>query len=107
MHLLALAAVAAINLQSVLLPPAAVGKGYGVYARNDGFGVKSAPTLDLCGRTGYGSEKLRVDRLQVNYLHPQQPLGLSNEVVRYKPGGAKQALREVLQHARSCPAQPI
>jgi len=113
MHVLALAvaalvgATAAPTLQTAILKPAQVGTGYGVYARSDGFGVKSAPTLDLCGRTGYGSEKLRVDRLQVNYLHPKQALGLSNEVVRYKAGGAKQALREVLQHARSCPATPI
>jgi hypothetical protein len=101
------AATAAPNLQTVILKPTQVGKGYGVYARTDGFGVKAAPTLDLCGRTGYASEKKRVDRLQVNYLKVKTPIGLSNEVVRYKPGGAKQALHEVLQHARSCPSTPI
>jgi hypothetical protein len=105
MKALALAAVAlaAPNLSTAILKPAQVGKGYGVYARQDGFGVKAAPTLDLCGRKGYASEKLRVDRLQVNYLRAQTPLGLSNEVVRYKAGGAKQALREVALHAMSCP----
>lgn len=100
-------ALAAPNLSTVILKPAQVGKGYGVYARKDGFGVKSAPTLDLCGRKGYASEKLRVDRLQVDYLKPNVRLGISNEVVRYKPGGATQAMREVVQHLRSCPKTPI
>jgi hypothetical protein len=100
---LAALALAAPNLSTVILKPAQVGKGYGVYARSDGFGVKAAPTLDLCGRGGYASEKLRVDRLQVNYLKAKSTLGLSNEVVRYKPGGAKQAISEVARHAASCP----
>jgi hypothetical protein len=111
MKVLALAALlgatSAINLQSVMLKPTEVGKGYGVYARKDGFGVKAAPTLDLCGRQGYSSEKLRVDRLQVDYIKKQTRLGLSNELVRYKPGGAAKAMREVLQHATSCPSHAI
>ena len=113
MHVLALAAsalvaaTAAPNLNTVILKPTQVGKGYGVYVRTDGFGVKAAPTLDLCGRKGYPSETKRVGRLQVNYLKAKQPLGLSNEIVRYKPGGAKQALREVALHARTCPSTPI
>src|SRR4051794_26443286 len=101
------AATAAPNLNTVILKPAQVGTGYGIYARSDGFGVKAAPTLDLCGRKGYPSETKRIGRLQVNYLKAKQPIGLSNEVVRYKPGGAKQALREVLQHAQTCPSTAI
>jgi hypothetical protein len=104
---LALAGSAALDLRTVILPPNQVGQGYQLVARNDGFGVKSAPTLDLCGRDGYPSEKLRVDRLQVNYLKQRTTLGLSNEVVRYKTGGARQALREVGLHAMSCPRAPI
>ena len=113
MHVLAIAASALIattaapNLRNVILSPTQVGKGYGIYARTDGFGVKAAPTLDLCGRKGYASETKRVDRLQVNYLKAKTAIGLSNEVVRYKPGGAKQALREVLQHAQSCPSTAV
>jgi hypothetical protein len=102
-----LTSTSAIDLRTVLLPPAQVGKGYQLVARSDGFGVKSAPTLDLCGRSGYASEALRVDRLQVNYLKPNTKLGLSVEVVRYKPGGTKQALREVGLHAMSCPQTPV
>src|SRR5690348_12190405 len=102
-----LSATSTIDLRTVLLRPAQVGQGYQLIARSDGFGVKSAPTLDLCGRKGYASEKLRVDRLQVNYLKARTQLGLSNEVVRYKAGGAKQALREVGLHALSCPSTPV
>lgn len=106
--LLVAAAAAPINLNNVLLKPAQVGKGYAAYYRTDGFGVKAAPTLDLCGRAGYPSEKQRVGRLQVNYLKEKEPIGLSNEVVTYKSaGGAQQALREVLQHARTCPNKAI
>src|SRR3954452_20617334 len=110
MKFIALAAAAlvatasSIDLRTVILKPAQVGKGYILVARNDGFGVKSAPPLDLCGRKGYASEKLRADRLQVNYLKQNTALGLSNEVVTYKPGGAKKALGEVLRHAIFVPA---
>jgi hypothetical protein len=102
-----LGAAAGPNLGKVILTPAQVGKGYNLYARSDGFGVASAPTLDLCGRKGYPSEKLRVGRLQVNYLKKKSALGLSNEVVTYKAGGAAQALREVAQHAATCPHTPV
>jgi hypothetical protein len=103
----AFAATSTLDLRTVILRPAQVGTGYQLIARSDGFGVKAAPTLDLCGRKGYPSEKLRVDRLQVNYLKQKTQLGLSNEVVRYKPGGAKQAMREVGLHAMSCPHTPV
>jgi hypothetical protein len=103
----AFAATSSLDLRTVVLRPTQVGKGYQLVARSDGFGVQAAPTLDLCGRKGYPSEKLRVDRLQVNYLKQKTQLGLSNEVVRYKPGGAKQAMREVGLHALSCPHTPV
>jgi hypothetical protein len=91
----------------MVLTPGQVGPGYVLLQRQDGFGVKSTVTLDLCGRAGYPSEKLRTARLQVNYLKRGTTLGLSNEVVRYKSGGARQALEEAMQHARSCPSTPI
>jgi hypothetical protein len=104
---LALTSAASLDLRTVILPPGQVGKGYQLIARSDGFGVKAAPTLDLCGRKGYTSEKLRVDRLQVNYLKQGTAIGLSNEVVRYKAGGAAKALREVALRAVSCPQSPV
>ena len=101
------AAAAAPDVQKLLLLPAQVGKGYAVYQRKDGAGVNGTVTLDLCGRTGYASEKQRTTRLQVNYLKSPKEPGLSNEVVTYKPGGAALAMREVLQHAQNCPSTPI
>ena len=103
--LLALAA-AAPNVGKLILKPAQVGKGYARFERRDGVGV-TTPTLNLCRRTGYPSEKLRTARLQVDYLKRGVTIGLSNEVVAYKSGGAKQAMREVRRHALHCPKTPI
>jgi len=103
------------NVDKILLAPEAqVGKGYVLVQRSDSFGVKGTVTLDICGRSGYFSEALRAARIQVNYIkqgvdyvkHPGT-LGLSNEVVRYQPGGAKEAMQEVLRHAVTCPHRPI
>jgi hypothetical protein len=102
-----LSPAAAPDLREAILTPAQVGSGYELVPRQDGFGVKAARTLDLCGTTGYASEKLRTDRLQVNYLKANAALGLSNEVVTYKGGGAEQAMREVAQHAAFCPRTPV
>ena len=106
--LLALVALVATgpSVTKLILKPAQVGKGYVLLERRDGVGVVNTVTLDLCGNTAYPSEKLRTDRLQVNYLKRGSMLGLSNEVVTYKPGGAKQAMHEVLQHALHCPKTP-
>jgi hypothetical protein len=94
------------NLTKLLLKPSAVGAGYVLIQRNDGKGTAQR-TLDLCGTSNYASERLRVDRLQVDYLKQNARLALSNEVVTYKPGGAAQAMREVAQHAANCPRKPI
>jgi hypothetical protein len=107
--LLVLAAIVASppNVTKMVLTPAQVGQGYVLLQRRDGLGVKNTVTMDLCGRTGYPSEKLRTARLQVNYLKRGTTLGLSNEVDAYKPGGAAQAMGEALRHARSCPSTPV
>jgi hypothetical protein len=106
--LLALIALAATapNVGKLILEPAQVGKGYARFERGDGVGL-TAPTLNLCGRTGYPSEKLRTARLQVNYLKRGGTIGLSNEVVAYEPVGAKQAMRELRRHVLHCPKTPI
>ena len=104
--LAAVALAATPSVPSLILKPAQVGKGYVLFARSDGFGLKTR-TLDLCGVTNYPSEKLRTARLQVNYLKQHGTFGLSNEVVAYKPGGTAQALRELAQHATTCPHHAI
>jgi hypothetical protein len=109
----ALAALAAVTAAAVpsptklVLAPSQVGTGYVLLHRADGAGVTNTITLDLCGRKGYPSEKLRTKRLQVNYAAKSKSIGLSNEVVLYRPGGAAQAIREVGKHADTCPNRPI
>ncbi|HEY4413170.1 MAG TPA: hypothetical protein VGN06_09255 [Gaiellaceae bacterium] len=107
--LVALAAVLAAsqpNLAKLVLKPGAVGSGYVLMHRPDGVGTAQR-TLDLCGTMNYPSESLRQDRLQVDYGNTRVPLGLSNEVVTYKSGGAAKAMLEVAQHAQTCPSKPI
>jgi hypothetical protein len=107
--LIALAAVVAAsqpNLAKLVLKASAVGSGYVLMHRPDGVGTAQR-TLDLCGVKNYPSEALRQNRLQVDYGNSKVPLGLSNEVVTYKSGGAAKAMREVAQHAQTCPHKPI
>jgi hypothetical protein len=105
--LAALSLAGAPDVSKLVLTPTQVGTGYVLLHRADGSGVTNTVTLDLCGRKGYPSEKLRTARLQVNYAAKAKSLGLSNEVVVYRPGGAAQALREVAHHAATCPNSPI
>ena len=105
--LAALAVAATPAPAKLILAPSQVGTGYVLLHRADGSGVTNTVTLDLCGRKGYPSEKLRTARLQVNYAARSKTIGLSNEVVVYQPGGAAQALREVGKHADTCPTTPI
>jgi hypothetical protein len=106
--LLALAAVVATapDVTQLVLKASQVGPGYIQVKRSDGAGLKQV-TLDLCGRSGYPSEARRTARLQVDYLKSRATIGLSNEVVTYRPGGAAQAMREVIAHAASCPKHVI
>jgi len=99
-------AAATPTVAKVVLLPSQVGKGYVLVTRSDGYGMK-ARTLDLCGTKNYPSETLRTSRLQVNYLKNKSKLGVSNEVVTYKTGGAAQAMREVTLHATTCPNHKI
>jgi hypothetical protein len=105
--LLAMTATGTPEVTKMVLTASQVGDGYVLLQRRDGVGVKNTVTLDLCRRAGYTSERLRTARLQVNYLKQGTTLGLSNEVVSYKHGGAKLAMREVVEHARTCPHTPI
>jgi hypothetical protein len=112
MHVLAALAALVVstgtpNVNKLILQPTQVGSGYQLFHRQDGVGVKNTVTMDLCGRKGYPSEKLRTTRLQVNYAAQGNNLGLSNEVVTYRPGGAQQAMREAAHHADTCPTTPV
>lgn len=108
--LLALAAVVAAgppDVTQIVLKAAQVGNGYVLLHMSGGSSVKNTVTLNLCGRSGYPSERQRTTRLQVGYQKAKSPISLSNEVVTYRPGGAAQAMREVIEHADNCPNRAI
>ena len=60
------------------------------------------PTLDMC-HLSFKSEALRVARDQVTFQRLRADPTISNEVVLYKPGGAAQAMRDVLSGIKRCP----
>jgi hypothetical protein len=80
------------SLERVVLRPAQVGPGYAI-APGARERTLEAPTIDLCFRA-FPSETRRVERLQIGYAHGGDE-DTSNEVVRYRPGGAQQALRDL------------
>jgi hypothetical protein len=100
------ASAAAPSVEKLILKPGQVGNGYVMLARRDGAGVKGTVTMNLCG-IDYASELRRATRLQVDYLKNGSPIGLSNEVVTYRRGGAAQAISEALSHAITCPSTPM
>ena len=93
-------------LDSVVLKAKQVGPGYTRYTMDGGRQVVGQVTLDFCGG-GYPSESLRQRRFQTIYTGQAGAPQLSNEVVRYSPGGAKQALREVARRVRNCPRTAV
>ena len=95
-------AQAAQGLGDLILTSGEVGTGYVVESLPGGAGSGvGAPTLDLCGLS-FPSEGRRVDRIQVTYAMPGKEPGVSNEVVRYRVGGAAQALREAASVPGRC-----
>jgi hypothetical protein len=100
------AVVKAPSLASIVLRPGEVGKGFHMLVIPGGNRVQGQVTLDLCGQV-FPSEKLRIARLQVGYLDAGNHPLLSNEVVRYRPGGAAQAMRELQHVATHCPKGPV
>ena len=94
------------DVKKLILQPGQVGKGYVMSPAAGGSGVTGDRTMNLCG-VDYSSERLRVSRIQVNYFKRGQTLGLANEIVTYKSGGARQAMLEAFRHAASCPNRPV
>jgi hypothetical protein len=92
-------------LKRLVLRGPQIGAGYKLVERPDGHGVARYVTLSMCG-FAFPSEKLRTDRLQVNYVRAGAAVTLSNEVVIYRPAGAAQAMREVAGAVAQCPSGP-
>ncbi len=99
-------AAAASSPERLVLRAAQVGAGYELRPFQDGNVVDGQVSLDLCGFT-FRTEALRTARLQVVYVKPRAPLQLSNEVVTYGRDGARKALAELRQAAKSCPRQAV
>jgi hypothetical protein len=93
-------------LDAVVLTAKQAGAGYTRYTMDGGRQVVGQVTLDFCGG-GYPSESLRQRRFQTIYAGQAGAPQLSNEVVRYSPGGAKQALQEVARRVRTCPRTAV
>jgi hypothetical protein len=93
-------------LKRLVLRGPQIGAGYKLVERADGHGAARYVTLSMCG-FAFPSEKLRTDRLQVDYIRAGTPVALSNEVVTYRPGGAAQAMREVTGAVAQCPPGPV
>jgi hypothetical protein len=94
------------KLDPILLRAPQVGAGYRRTEIPGGRLVQGEVTLDLCGAR-FPSEALRTARAQVVYKAAGTSLGVSNEVVGYRSGGAAQALREVTNAADHCPRGPV
>ena len=93
-------------LGKLALRPAQVGSGYRMSLLPNGNRVSGEVSLDLCGQR-FPSETLRTARLQVAYRHQGNVVQVSNELVRYRPGGALEAMRELRYVAVHCPRGPL
>lgn len=94
--------VAVKPVTEIALRASEVGPGYRARVIPGGRKVKGQVTLDLCGFR-YPSDALRTSRIQMVYQHPRDPLILSNEVVRYRGNGARQAIGELEWAVAHCP----
>ena len=90
----------------MVLRPSQIGQGYQLKTRPDSTCVARCVTLDLCGYP-FTTEPLRTARAQLDYVHPDPAVQLSNEVVTYRKGGAAKALREVGLAVATCPRRPV
>jgi hypothetical protein len=91
------------TVNRAVLRAAEVGPGSIVRDIPHGTDVRGQVTLDVCG-FAFKSEHKRVARLQVSFIRNDGtgPF-LSNEVVDYRHGWAKKALKELRQAIATCP----
>jgi hypothetical protein len=93
-------------LSKLTLRAAQVGSGYRMTRIPGGNRVSGQVSLDLCGQR-FPSETQRIARLQVAYRHQGNVVQVSNELVRYRPGAALEAMRELRYVAAHCPRGPV
>jgi hypothetical protein len=90
---------------ALALTAAQLGTGFTQHVIAGGTRLKGRATLNVCGMT-FASEAMRVARLENVYRRTGDPTWMSNEVVRYQPGGAQEALSEVRYAVAHCPQGP-
>jgi hypothetical protein len=93
-------------LDDLILQPSQVGREYVVKVIPGGRAVHRQVTLDMCGFR-FLSENLRIARLQTAYIRRRATLEVSNELVRYRAGGASLAMTEISNAIRTCPRTPV
>jgi hypothetical protein len=90
--------------------PQQVGAGWTSEPIPGGDQVQGQVTLDLCGAR-FTSESMRIARHQVVLMPPgagsSSADSISNEVVIYGSGGARQARSDLMQAITSCPTGPV
>jgi hypothetical protein len=91
------------TVNRAVLRAAQVGPGSIVRDIPHGSDVRGQVTLDVCG-FAFKSERRRVARLQVAFIRDNGtgPF-LSNEIVDYKHGWAKKAMKELRKAIATCP----
>jgi hypothetical protein len=91
------------TVDRAVLKAAQVGPGSIVRDIPHGSDVSGQVTLDVCG-FAFKSERRRVARLQVSFIRNNGTgVFLSNEVVDYKHGWAKKAMKELRKAIAGCP----
>lgn len=89
-------------LDKYLLPPSDIGAGTLMALIPGGRSVSDQATLDFCN-FNYASERLRADRVQVQYIGGGGQ-SASNEFVRYHSDGATAAFGELQKAIAGCPS---
>lgn len=95
---------AAVAPATLAVTASDLGSGWQQRTIPGGDQVSGEVTLDLCGG-GYASEGFRVARLQLALKNG--PAVISNEVVKYRSGGAHLAYEEIKHRVAHCPSTPV
>lgn len=94
------------QLDSLVLKSSVFGSGVRTVDVSAGRQVASQVTLDLCNQH-FASESLRRTRLQIGFTHRHPDFSTSNELVGYRHGGVRQAMRELRHVVTHCPRGPL
>lgn len=95
----------AASLRALTLHSAQIGPGVTGHVIDDGTIVRGQVSLDLCNQR-FASEALRSARLQTAWVSHHPTYYVSNELIGYRPGGAREGMHELRAVAAHCPTTP-